>query len=193
METFKQFFEVQSGVIVAYHGTPHGLFDKFDASKRGEGADQGDFGNYGNGFYFTIDKAMAIRYAKKLTERQIGNQPYLYTVNLRIFKPFSFDRLRNYEKDFWDTIKANHAAGMKHGLINISSEQENAIMKKYQTTEDEIEFMKWLESKMNDNWEDVNFAQILKKKRYDSVVIKGGEEIVVFDEHQIQIIKREPV
>lgn len=185
-------------IIIAYHGTPNGGFNKFEYDKRGKGADQNGYGDWGNGFYFTTSKKTAISYAEGLTEWGIGNKPYVYTVNLKINNPFSFKKLYQFDKALWEKIRQNNNSGKKEGeILNISDEQYNELLVKINTTDEELEFMRDLESHLSDNWGDFDIAGKLKEKGYDSIIAnedsKHGNEIVVFDSEQIQILKKEPI
>ena len=187
-------------ITIAYHGTPNGGFDKFDYDKRGTGADQNGYGDWGNGFYFTTSKKTAIAYAEGLTEHGMGNKPYVYTVNLKINNPFSFEKLYQFDKDFWKKIEQNKNSGRKKlegNLLNITDEEYNELLVKNNTSEAEIDFMRDLEGDLGDNWADFDVAAKLKDKGYDSIIAKKdslhGNEIVVFDSEQIQILKKEPI
>ena len=186
-------------INIAYHGTSNGGFDKFDISKRGNGADQNGFGDYGNGFYFTTSKQSAIAYAEGLTKKGIGNKPYLYTVNLKINNPFSLNKLDDYNRDILSRISINNKNNIKQqdSIINLSSEDIEEIQKKHNINQEDIDLMNDIEGDLSDNWGDWDIASKLKDRGYDSIMVhmknKHGNEIVVFDEEQIQILKKEPL
>ena len=187
-------------ITIAYHGTPNGGFDKFDITKRGEGADQHGYGDWGNGFYFTTSKASATAYAAALCEGKIGNKPYVYTVNLKINNPFSFNKLRDFETGFMNTYVSNNKNGRpkpKDSILNISDEEIEQLLIKHNTTEEELDFMRGIESDLGDNWGDWDVASKLKEAGYDAIVVRQesrhDNEIVVFDEDQIQILRKEPL
>ncbi len=89
--TLKQFLnENNTKKVIAYHGTPHGEFEKFSMDNRGTGADVTSYGDYGKGFYFTPDKELAKSYALNVGEKRNLEkiQPVLYTVELIMNNPF---------------------------------------------------------------------------------------------------------
>jgi hypothetical protein len=78
-------------MVLAYHGTPHGVFNKFSMKKRGTGADMISVGDYGKGYYFTPNKEDAISYAKNIGDKRSDIKvisPTLYTVEIKMNKPF---------------------------------------------------------------------------------------------------------
>lgn len=91
--------KTQNNKIIAYHGTPHGKFDKFSMRKRGTGADLTSVGDYGKGFYFSPNKEYAILYATELVTNRRSDikevKPTLYTVELKMNKPFDMRVLSN--------------------------------------------------------------------------------------------------
>lgn len=178
---------VSGNGIIAYHGSPHGFFDKFDISKRGEGADLQGFGDYGNGFYFTPDKQIAINYAKGLYQDKIGNEPVLYTVKLKMNNPFNFDKIIEFDRGM-------NALSREYGnVLRIPKQEIESLYDKVGTTEEELDFVREIESKMSDNWGDWDIAKELMANGYDSVINPEGNEYVVFDSSQIEIINRERV
>ena len=173
--------------ILAYHGTPHGSFDKFDASKRGEGADIHGFGDYGNGFYFTPDKVAAENYARGLVANGRGNEPMVYTVRLKMNNPFKFDKIIEFDRGMNELAR-------KHGNIMKTPDQEiQSLYDKLGTSQDEIDFIREVEDQMGDNWADYDIAGQLKDRGYDSLIDHDGNEFVVFDQDQIQIVNKEVV
>ena len=174
------------GGVIAYHGTPFGMFDKFDSSRRGEGADANGFGDYGNGFYFTPYKQEAISYATKLMDTSENTiHPVLYTVKLQMNNPFDLRKLSAYLNE------VRRAAKEVGGFFNLEQEHYDNAIKISNSSEDEIELMKDIENSMDDNWGDWDFATRLKDHGYDSVINPDGNEYVVFDSEQIQILDRE--
>lgn len=169
---------------LAYHGTPHGYFEHFDASKRGEGADIHGFGDYGNGFYFTPDKQVAINYARGLYEEGIGKKPMVYTVKLKMNNPFNFDKIIEFDERFRLLAK-------KYGVMRIPDKDINDLYKELGTSESEINFIRDIEDLMGDNWGDWDIASKVKENGYDSIISHDGLEYVVFDASQIEIISRE--
>ena len=173
--------------IVAYHGSPHGFFDKFDISKRGEGADLQGFGDYGNGFYFTPDKELAIEYARGLYQNNIGSEPVLYTVKLRMNNPFNFDKANEFQRGV-------NALSKQYGnVLRIPQKEFDNLYKSVGVTEEELDFIRGIESDLDDNWADWDVAGRLKENGYDSVISHNGKEYVVFDSSQIEIIDRRKV
>lgn len=91
---FKKWFgtskvvDAEGRPLVVYHGTPHGRFEAFSYEARGTGADQHGLGDYGKGFYFTVDRGTAGGYAKGKT----GDKPYVYSVFLRMERPLDLRR-----------------------------------------------------------------------------------------------------
>jgi hypothetical protein len=176
-----------NGRVLAYHGTPHGDFDSFDPEKRGTGADEQSFGDFGNGFYFTPNKDNAIAYAEGLSQKEENPQPAVYTVYLTMVNPFSFDKLVKYNNIILDLAK-------KHGgILQLSNEHFQQAFTAADTTEEEIDFIRDIESDMDDNWMDMDFAERLSREGYDSVISHNGQEYVVFKPEQIEIIKSEPL
>jgi len=172
---------------LAYHGSPHGFFDKFDISKRGEGADLQGFGDYGNGFYFTPDKQIAINYAKGLYKDNIGTEPVLYTVKLRMNNPFNFDKVIEFDRGMLSLSKKYG------GVMKIPSSEFDALYKTVGTTEEELDFVRDIESQMSDNWGDWDIASKLRENGYDSVINPEGNEYVVFDSSQIEIVDKKRI
>ncbi len=175
---------IEKKIVIAYHGTPHGEFDKFSMRKRGSGADQSGFGDYGKGFYFTPHKSDAIGYAYGLTKANIGDKPCLYTVELIMNKPFTFDKLTQFTRMIHPLMK-------KYGMLNIPEEEYQKIYSDLNTTEEEIDFIRDIEDSMGDNWGDWNFQKQLKSNGYDSIINQNGSEYIVFSTRQIKIIQKE--
>ena len=180
-------FNAQNGKVVAYHGTPFGEFDKFSLTKRGKGADQGGFGDFGNGLYFTPSKEEAVGYAHGLTKHGIGNQPYLYTVELTMNKPFRLDMHRAYH----DAIRVRTKE--VGGFFKMTDADYAEINDRFNLTEEEVEFISEVEMIMSDNWAEHNIARMLKKQGYDSVISYAGNEYMVFGTRQVKILSREAV
>ena len=100
----------------------------------------------------------------------------------------------------WTKIRANNESGKKKpvdSILNITDDEYNELLIKNNTSEEELEFMRDLESDLGDNWGDWDIAGKLKDAGYDAVVVNGNSknknEIVVFDAEQIQILKKEPI
>jgi len=172
--------------IIAYHGSPHGEFDKFSFKKRGFGADIHGFGDYGKGLYFTPIKSNAEAYARELSSNDLvsGSNPIVYTVELDIKNPFNFNKIVEYNKMMIPLFK-------KYGMLNIPQEEYNHVYKKLNSSEEEIDFFNDLESELGDNWTDINIGSKLKKKGYDSIISHDNSEIVVFNPKQVKIIDKE--
>ena len=117
--------------VIAYHGTPHGRFEKFSLKKRGTGADISSYGDYGKGYYFTPNKEDAIGYANGVGEKISikNNQPTLYTVELTMNNPFDMRIISKANKEFSSLMR-------KFGALNIPEEEYNKVYQKLGITEE---------------------------------------------------------
>ncbi len=159
-----EFIEKQPKV---FHGTDQ-KFEKFDISKRGEGADlEGGFGDYGDGFYFTRNQDEAAEYAKGIA-KQSGKSPEVMEVSLDIKKPFDMDKM-----------------GEAQSEIMFKRADRDSTLKKYGITEEDYSMFEDISGDLEDNWGDWGIGNTLKEKGYDSLYAPNGE-IVVFDAKNIK-------
>lgn len=171
---------------LAYHGTPNGGFDTFSYDYRGSGADTHSVGDYGKGFYFTPYKEHALAYAHGLTEEGKGKNPYLYTVELDMKKPFDLTVLDRYRNLMLPLMK-------EYGVMNIPDEDYNNVFNQLGITEDEYHYMLDIEDQIGDNLGDWDFEEILGEEGYDSIISHAGKEYIVFKPEQIKIVDKQPV
>lgn len=164
---------------VAYHGSPHGNFDSFDVNRRGTGADQHGFGDYGDGLYFTLNMEEAKGYANGLVDEKVGDNPHVFDVFLRMENPFTFKKTREFSRLIWEKTRE------RGGLFNVTDEDEEEIIRSIGTTREELEFINHIEGLMGDNHSDFDISGVLKEKEYDGVISPNGEH-VVFDSNQIK-------
>lgn len=172
--------------VIAYHGTPNGGFDSFSYDFRGTGADEKSVGDYGKGFYFTPNKEEAIAYAHGLTENGVGENPYLYTVELYMRKPFDMT-IMNRHRDLTLPLMR------KYGIMNIPDEEYDKVYAELGISEEDFDYMTEIEDQIGDNWVDWDFDEILGEKGFDSMISHAGNEYIVFEPEQIKILNKEPV
>jgi len=165
---------------VFFHGTPHGEFNEFDISKRGDGADSKGFGDYGNGFYFTKDKKTAQEYADGLVGEKVGNKPYVMQVHLDIKNPFDLSKLSTYHR------AQNRIARERGNMLKMTDADFEQARKEAGLSEKELELMEEIEGTIGDNWGDFNVAKQLKEQGYDAIISHDKSEYVVFDKEQIK-------
>lgn len=188
--TLREYLNEQQSIknkVIAYHGTPHGIFDKFTMKKRGSGADLTGVGDYGKGFYFSPNKEYALSYATEVQNRRsdIKNpNPTLYTVELTMNKPFDMRIISEIQKKY--TILAK-----KFGVFNIPDEEYEKMYKDLGITEKEYEFYTEVENLIGDNWGDWDIKNEIKKQGFDSLINYDGNEYVVYSPNQINILKVE--
>jgi hypothetical protein len=168
--------------IIAYHGTPH-EFDKFKLQKSGS---QNNAGDFGRGIYFSTDKKVAETYAN-------DSNGFILTVELSVKNPYAID----YEK--YSSYKTKQEKGeIDRNLINPEVQKYIDVLKsggadfglsdvKNQETR-AIDFLS-----ISDNFGAKEISKCLEKEGYDAIIIKygSGDEIVVFDDNQTKITKRE--
>jgi hypothetical protein len=170
--------------IIAYHGTPHGKFDKFSMMKRGTGADLTSVGDYGKGFYFSPNKEYALPYATDIQNMRNDIKevkPTLYTVKLKMNKPFDMRILSEIQKQYIVLVK-------KYGAFNIPDQEYEKMYNELGITEDEYEFFNYVENLIGDNWGDWDIKNKLKEHGYDSLISYDGNEYIVYSPNQIEII-----
>lgn len=188
--TIREYLNEQKSIknkVIAYHGTPHGKFDKFSMKKRGSGADIIGVGDYGKGFYFSPNKEYALSYATEVQNRRsdIKNpKSTLYTVELTMNKPFDMRILSEIQKKYITLAK-------KYGAFNIPDEEYKKMYKDLGITEEEHEFYSEVENLIGDNWGDWDIKNAIKKQGFDSLINYDGNEYVVFSPKQINIVKVE--
>jgi hypothetical protein len=188
--TIREYLNEQQSIknkVIAYHGTPHGNFDKFTMKKRGSGADLTGVGDYGKGFYFSPNKEYALSYATEVQNRRsdIKNpKPTLYTVELTMNKPFDMRILSEIQKKYIILAK-------KFGVFNIPNEEYEKMYKDLGITEKEYEFYTEVENLIGDNWGDWDIKNEIKKQGFDSLINYDGNEYVVYSPKQINILKVE--
>jgi hypothetical protein len=186
-ENYKTRLQELAGVkkrVRAYHGTPH-KFDKFKLDKSGS---QNNAGDFGKGIYFSTDKKVAEAYAN-------DSNGFILTVELNIANPYKID-FENYSK-----YKLKQEKGeIDRNLINPEIQKYIDILKKG-GAEFGISDVKNEDTRVinffsiSDKFGAIEISKCLKKEGYDSIVVKygTGDEIVVFDENQVEIIKRDNV
>lgn len=188
--TFKDYLYEQNQIknkIIAYHGTPHGEFEKFSMKKRGSGADLNSVGDYGKGFYFSPDKETAISYATEIVNKRsdiVNYKPTLYTVELTMNKPFDMRILSSIQQKYTMLSK-------KYGVFNIPSEEYDKMYSELGITENDENFYREVENLIEDNWGDWNIKTKLKQKGFDSLINYDGSEYVVYNINQIKILNIE--
>jgi hypothetical protein len=185
MKHLKTFNEsISSNKIIAYHGTPHGKFDKFSMSKRGTGGDVKGTGDYGKGFYFSSDKEYALSYATEVTNIRSDVKkpdPTLYTVELTMNKPFDMRILSKIRDENISLVK-------KFGFLNVPDIEYEKMFNRLGIDESDYEYYTEIEDLMDDNWGDWDFKKMLNKRGFDSVINYDGKEYIVYDPEQIKII-----
>lgn len=160
----------------AFHGTSYGEFDKFDIAKRGTGADETlGYGDYGNGFYFTKNKADAIGYSKAGS----GNNPTVMNVSLRNKKPFDMEKAGNVDREMMKIAKEKGT-----NLVGLTDKDIANAYKRAGVSEKEYDLYRELSTSMDDNWGDWDIAEKLKNEGYDSLIAPNGE-ITIFDAENI--------
>jgi len=175
--------------LIAYHGTPHGKFDKFSMKKRGKGADVTGVGDYGKGFYFTPNKEIAVSHATETFRKRgdiVTNAPTLYTVELTMNNPFDMRLLTRIKKMSIDLAK-------KYGVLNIPDIEYKKMYSELGITEDEHDFYSEVEDMLGDNWGDWDIQSKLKTRGFDSLISFDGSEYVVYSPNQIKIVNVEDV
>jgi hypothetical protein len=189
LKLFDKFSKTMNNKMIAYHGTPHGEFDKFSMKKRGSGADLNGVGDYGKGFYFSPSKEYALSYATEVANRRNdikNNNPTLYTVELEMNKPFDMRILSNIQNKYIELVK-------KYGAFNIPDEEYQKMYDELGITEEDEEFYREIENLIGDNWGDWDIKNKLKERGYDSLINYDGNEYVVYSPNQIKILNIEVV
>ena len=166
--------------VTFYHGTPQGAFERFDLSRRGEGADQHSFGDYGNGAYFSRDREVAEGFARGLTDEGIGDNPYVVEARLDIKHPFDLRKLSAYHRCEMKLIRE------RGGVFKMSDEDWKQARKNAHLSNKELELMEDIEGDLSDNWGDWDIGEKLKNNGYDAL-ISHDEQYVVFDPEKIRI------
>jgi hypothetical protein len=185
--TIREYLNEQQKIgkkVIAYHGTPHGKFDKFSMRKRGSGADLTGLGDYGKGFYFSPNKEYALSYATEVQNRRSDIKevkPMLYTVKLKMDRPFDMRILSEIQKRSLTLMK-------KYGVFNIPDSEYENMYNELGITEEEHEFYNDVENLIGDNWGDWDIKNKLKERGYDSLINYDGNEYVVYSPNQIEII-----
>lgn len=172
--------------IIAYHGTPHGIFDRFSMKKRGTGADLTSVGDYGKGFYFSPNKEYALSYSTNTIGDKKNYNPTLYTVELKMSKPFDMRLLSKIQNRYNNLAK-------KYGVLNIPNEEYEKIYSELGINEQEEDFYREVENLIGDNWGDWNIKNKLKERGYDSLINYDGNEYVVYSPNQIKIVDVEKI
>lgn len=187
-EIYKKRIQELAGIknkkIKAYHGTPHD-FDHFILKKAGS---QNNAGDFGRGIYFSTDKKVAEAYAD-------DTNGFILTVELDVKNPYIVDYV-SYSK-----FKQDQELGKKdRNLINpevqkyIDLLKDNGLDFSLSDIKDEenrsIDFFT-----ISDNIGADKIAKALEKNGFDAIIVKygSGDEIVVFDDSQTKIIKKEKV
>lgn len=181
--------ESKDNKVIAYHGTPNGVFDEFSMDKRGTGADVTSPGDYGKGFYFSSEKEYAIPYATEVSKRRTieNDRPTIYTVELKMGNPFDMRKLsekRDYVMELWKEYG---------GVFNIPTEAYDKMYKDLDMTKEDEEFYSEVEGLIGDNYGDWEIGELLNKNGYDSIINYDGMEYIVYDPSQIKIIKVESI
>ena len=186
-ENYKTRIQELAGIdkkMIAYHGTPH----DFDAFKLKKSGSQNNAGDFGRGIYFTSDKKVAKTYADE-------SGGFVLTVELDVKKPYNVD----YQK--YAEFKQKQDSGeIDRNLINPEVEKYIDVLKKggidfsFSDIKDEknrvIDFFT-----ISDSLGAKEISEALEKVGHDAVVIEygSGDESVVFDDSQTEIIKKEKV
>ncbi len=174
-----------------YHGTPNWWFEQFDMASRGTSNDLSWFGDFGKGFYFTTDAEEAKNYAT-LNKKVESKAPEVYKVNLYMDNPLDFRKYYDAKKEIEAVYrKSVDRQGNYLGSLNKQEQAEldNVFKKYWFADEDERNDFEDLIDSLWDNWWDWDMAA----HGYDGVIWMNwhGEERVVFDKDQIEIIGRE--
>lgn len=190
IETFNEYLnEHLNDKKIAYHGTPHGRFEKFSMKKRGTGADMVSVGDYGKGFYFTPNKDEALKYATNIHKKRkdiVNPIPILYTVELTMVKPFDMRLLSELTKKKLNLMK-------KYGALNIPDSEYNKMYSDLGLTEEDVDFYLDVQGSIEDNWGDWDIKSRLNNYGYDSIINYTGNEYIVYSPKQIKIINIEEV
>ena len=170
--------------ITAFHGTPH-EFDKFKLKKAGS---QNNAGDFGRGIYFSTDRKVAKAYAD-------DSSGFILTVELDVKNPYKID----YRK--YSDYKLKQDKGViDRNLINPEVQKYIDVLKMGEK-DFGLSDVKDEKSRMidfftiSDNLGADKISEALEKEGYDAVLVKygTGDEIVVFDDKQTKIIKKEKV
>lgn len=170
--------------ILAYHGTPHD-FDKFKLKKSGS---QNNAGDFGKGLYFSTDKDVAKTYAN-------DSGGFVLTVELFVENPYIID----YEK--FSKFEMEQSAGkLDRNLVNPEVQKYIDVLKNgggdfvlsdvKNKDNRKIDFLS-----ISDMFGAKEISDCLENEGYDAVVVKygSGNEIVVFDDKQTKIVKKEQI
>lgn len=174
-----------------YHGTPNWWFEEFDMNSRGSANDLSSFGDFGKWFYFTPDRQEAINYAT-LNNKVEWKNPEVYEVKLYMNNPLDFrkyyDGKREIEAVYRKSVNRNW--NYLGGLNEEEQAELDKVLNKYwfKDEEERDDFADLIDSLWDNRW-DWDMAA----HWYDGVIwVNGhGEERVVFDKNQIEIIKHE--
>ena len=172
-----------------YHGSPHGEFEMFSHAKKGTGADSGrNTGDWGSGFYFANNLKDAEGYAKNLADAKKTGKPFLYGVRLKFYNPFDFTKLFRYNEyvnsNFKDIVYGNDPT--KYDTKNINYLSQFGF-----DSVEEFELMQELFGSVEDNWGQVDITEKLREKGYDATISYNGNEYVVYEPDQIEILGNE--
>lgn len=169
---------------IGYHGTS-AIFDQFKLSKAGSKNNAGDFGR---GLYFSTDKDVAKAYAD-------DSNGYILTVELDIKNPYTID----YQK-FSDYKLKQESGEIDRNLINPEVQKYMDTLNdggaNFSLSDVKDEKNRYIDFfTISDNLGADKVAAALEKEGFDSVVViyGTGKEIVVFNEKQTKISKREKV
>lgn len=174
-----------------YHGTPNWWFKEFDMASRGTSNDFSWFGDFGKWFYFTTDAETAKNYAT-LNDKVEWKAPEVYKVKLYMDNPLDFRKRFAAKKEIDAVYRKSIERNWNYlGSLNKQEQAElDNVFKKYwfKNEEERDEFDELVDS-LWDNWWDWDMSS----RWYDGVigVWLNGEERVVFDKSQIEIIGTE--
>lgn len=174
-------------LVVAYHGTPHGGFDKFSITKRGTGADTNSVGDYGKGFYFSPDKKYASTFATEIIKKRSDIKAYtpaIYTVNLVMEKPFDLGLLNKFQN-------AHTVLAKKYGIFKIPESEYDRVLNELGLNQIDLDFYYEVSDLIGDNWADFNIKKKIAEKGFDSLISTDGNEFIVYAPRQIKITKIE--
>lgn len=174
-----------------YHGTPNWWFEEFDMNSRGSANDLSSFGDFGKWFYFTPDRQEAINYAT-LNNKVEWKNPEVYEVKLYMNNPLDFRKYYDGKREIEAVYRKSVNRNWNYlGSLNEEEQAElDKVLNKYwfKDEEERDDFADLIDS-LWDNWGDWDMSA----HGYDGVIwVNGhGEERVVFDKNQIEIIKHE--
>ena len=178
-----------------YHGSPDFKGDRFDLSK----TQARDYGYYGEGVYLTRSPGTASNYADPnvpmfSTEREIkGASPEVIPVYANIKNPLNMSELGPKDfKKFAKTVKGfrfssnpkDYDAGgrwNKNKLALMFEKYADADFERFSMSEQLKNLFSVFEGATG-----FNRSDLIKEAGYDSTIIGGGNEVIIYDPRRIK-------